>query len=352
MPERDNDLVVRAIRGERTERTPIWLMRQAGRTDPVYNDLRQECDLPLEELFTQAGLAALISLLPLRIGVDAIIFFQDILTPLGPMGTPFVFRPGPQLEQPVTTPAEVDALCRYDVAEELPFVGQTLRYVSHELNGALPVLGFCGAPLTLATFVLEGKSFGSEAPRTAAFLREHPDVAHRFLAKLADLMADYLLYQAESGADAVQLFESAAPLFDPATYREFAVPYQQRVRDALRGHVPIILFARDWPHLEDYTAVEPEVISLPASVNVADAREALGDRVALQGNLSNRFLRDASLHEIEEAALRIVAKGESTGHIFNLDHGLLRDTPFEKVCHLVQVVKGAGEAAGGDSTAR
>jgi len=158
--EVENDLILRAAAGLATPRTPIWLMRQAGRTDPEYNTLRKEVGLALEDLFRHAELAAQISLLPQRIGVDAIIYFQDILTSLSPMGAHFIFAPGPRLEVPLESLDAIRKLHVYDVAEALPFIPETFRLVRNQLNGALPVLGFSGAPFTLAAFVLEGKSPG------------------------------------------------------------------------------------------------------------------------------------------------------------------------------------------------
>lgn len=156
-----NDLLLRAARRQRTERTPVWLMRQAGRTDPEYRALRERVDLPLEAMFRHPDLAAEISLLPKRLGVDAIIFFQDILTPLAPMGAEFVFRPGPVLTSTLRASSDIDALCRCDPAESLGFVAEILQLIRKALDGDLPLLGFAGAPLTLAFFLIEGKSPGN-----------------------------------------------------------------------------------------------------------------------------------------------------------------------------------------------
>lgn len=335
----DNSLFARAARGETTERTPVWLMRQAGRTDPEYNRLKEEAGLPLEQLFNHPGWAARISLLPRRFGVDAIIFFQDILTLLGPMGAPFVFRPGPVLEQPVRAPAHVNALQPLDPGRDLPFVGETFARIQAELGGALPVLGFAGAPLTLLVFLAEGKSFGGDAPETRAFLARYPDAAHALLEKLTAATIDYLRYQARAGAAAVQLFESAAFLLDETAYREFALPYQQRVFEALRGEVPTIHFARDCNNLALLAAAGADILSLPASISFAQARAALGPDTVLQGNLDNRLLTRGPWSDIESAALQCLREGACRGHIFNLNHGLLRETPFEHVTRLVQLVR-------------
>ena len=334
-----NDLFERAARGEETPRPPVWLMRQAGRTDPAYNALRERERKPLEELFRDAQLSAEISLLPKRLGIDAIIFFQDILTPLAPMGCPFKFRPGPVTESPIRSAAQIERLTPYDVAQELPFVGETLRLVQDELDGELPVLGFAGAPLTLATFMIEGKSFGETADSTVRFLGETPEAMHALLEKLTRMTIDYLKYQIESGAFAVQLFESVAYLFTAQMYQEFALPYHQRIFGALRGLAPTIIFARAWGNVLDLDASGANILSIDSALSIADARAMAGEARVIQGNLSNRLLCDGTFEEIEQAARDIVESGGRRGHIFNLDHGLLRETPYENIEFLMKILK-------------
>lgn len=336
-----NDLFVRAACGAKTERTPVWLMRQAGRTDPNYLALRQRAGLPLEELFRDAKLAAEISLLPRRLGIDAIIFFQDILTPLAPMGAHFVFAPGPLLERRIETVEQVEALELYDVAAHMGFVGETFERVHQLLEGELPVLGFAGAPLTLAVFMLEGKSFGDSAAAALAFIEENPEATHRLLDKLSEMTIAYLKYQAAAGAAAVQLFESAAFLLTPELYREFALSYQQRIFAALKGVVPTIQFAREWTDLDDLDAAGADIISLPSAISVAAARAQLGQERVLQGNLDNKLLAAGPMEEIEAAAVECVRSGGQRGHIFNLNHGLLRHTPYEHILRLVETVGAA-----------
>ncbi len=332
-------LFSRAARGEKTERTPVWLMRQAGRTDPEYVRIREEAPLPLEELFRHPELAARISLLPRRYGVDAIIFYQDILTPLAPMGASFVFRPGPVLEGPIGGTQDLGALTLYDVAEALSFVPETLRLVRSALEGELPVLGFAGAPWTLLAFLLEGGSFGVSADRAVDFLHREPMAAHAVLDKLTRMTIDYLLLQIAAGAAAVQLFESAAYLLSPALYKEFALRYQQRIFAALKDKAPTIVFARDWPVLEDLDASGADILSLSGKISLREARGQLGPQRALQGNLSNRLLVAGPLDAIRDAARDCVAAGNRQGHIFNLDHGLLKETPFDHVVELVRYVR-------------
>jgi uroporphyrinogen decarboxylase len=334
-----NDLFERAARGESTPRAPIWLMRQAGRTDPEYNALRDRDARPLEELFSDPDTSAEVSLLPKRIGVDAIIYFQDILTPLTPAGCPFVFRPGPITSAPIRDAADVMKIRKFDVARELPFIGKTFHNVLRALDGELPVLGFAGAPVTLAVFMIQGRSFGDSASKAINFFEKQSQAARLLLDTLTEITIDYLNYQIESGASAVQLFESAAYLLTPAQYREFALPTHQRIFDALRGSAPTIMFAREWSDVRDLHESGADILSLPSGITIADARKVAGQDRVIQGNLSNRLLCDGPLKAIEIEARKIVDSGERRGHIFNLDHGLLRETPFEHVQHLVRFIR-------------
>lgn len=332
-------LFERAASGEHTERTPVWLMRQAGRSDPEYCRMREATGLPLEELFRHAGHAIEISLLPKRFRVDAIIFYQDILTPLSPMGAHFVFRPGPRLESPLDSLDKLENLHTYAVAEHMGFVRETLLGIRGRLQGEIPVLGFAGAPLTLAVFIIEGGSFGATAEKSLTFLRKHPEAAHRLLNKLAEMTVDYLRYQADCGVAAVQLFESAAYLLDDETYREFALPYQQRIFAALKGTVKTIQFAREWRDLDTLAASGADILSLPAEISIAEARTKLGPGQVLQGNVDNKLLLSADFEPVRRAAEQCLREGGHTGHIFNLSHGLLKETPFENVTRLVELVR-------------
>lgn len=333
-----NDTFIRALRGETTPYTPIWMMRQAGRTDPAYLKLKDEAALPLEDLFRHPAYATEITLLPKRFGVDALIYFQDILTPLTPMGAHFVFAPGPKLVDKVESVADVDRLHGYDVEAELPFVQYTFESIFDQLGEALPVLGFAGAPLTLAVFILEGKSFGETASRAMTFMAEQPEALHRLLDRITEMTIAYLKYQARCGVAAVQLFESAAFLLTPEQYHEFALPYQQRIFAALKGVVPTINFAREWNSLEDLDAGGADVISLPSTIHLRDARAQLGANRVFQGNVDNHLLAYGSEEDIAAAVEDCVLAGEHRGHLFNLSHGLLRETPFDRVLRLVEQV--------------
>ena len=334
-----NNLLLRAARRERTERTPVWLMRQAGRVDPAYRVVRQRANLPLEEMFRTPDLAAEITLLPQRLGVDALIVYQDILTPLAPMGARFVFRPGPVLEAPPRTSADIEALRLYDPAVELGFVAQALQLVHRALGGELPLLGFAGAPLTLAFFLVEGQSPGVEPTEARALMRSDPAVFHRLLDRLADMTVNYLAMQIEAGADAVQLFESAADLLSESEYQEFAHPYQVKVLAELAARVPTILFVKEQPFLGLMAGTGADVLSVGTCVDLAQAKRRFAGRVAFQGNVDNRLLVSGTLDQIDQAVQACVRAGQHQGHILNLNHGLLKDTPFENACRVIETCR-------------
>ncbi len=334
-----NDLLLRAARRERTERTPVWLMRQAGRFDPQYRAIRERVGLSLEVMFRMPELAAEISLLPRRLGVDAIILYQDILTPLAPMGAEFLFRPGPVLESPPRDRAAIDALRDYDPASELGFVSQALAIVRSELDGTLPLLGFAGAPLTLACFLIEGRSPHGQARRVRALMDSDPRLFRRLLRRLAEMTVNYLGMQIEAGADAVQLFESAADLLTEEQYREFAHPYQTEALAALAGRVPTILFVKEQPWVDLMVQTRADVLSVGTCVGLGEVRERWGHRVAFQGNVDNKLLVTGTPREIDEAVRACVRAGGHQGHILNLSHGLLKETPFENVCRVIETCK-------------
>lgn len=336
-----NDLILRAMQGQRTERTPVWLMRQAGRFDPAYRRLREEAGLELEQLFAHPDHAADITVLPVRFGVDAAILFQDILTPLGPMGAPFVFRPGPVLDRPVRSADEADRLTGYDPRQRLGFVAESIRLALERLEGAVPLLGFAGAPLTLLAFLVEGESPRGNGAKTRQFVRDNREAAEGLLARISALTAEYLLMQIDAGVHAVQLFESCAPIFDAEEYRDLALPYHQEIFRLLgdyRPGTPRVLFAKN---------VEPtimaasgaDVISVGSGVPLAAARAAVRGR-AVQGNVDNLLLRDGTPEQVNEAAAACIREGGHSGHVLNLGHGVLQGTPVANVQAMIDAAHG------------
>ncbi len=342
MDEADNTLFLRAARGEKTERPPVWLMRQAGRSDPAYRALRASVPLPLEQLFQTPDIAAQISLLPGRWGVDALIIFLDILSPLAPMGAPFIFRPGPQPATPLRTVYDFEALHEFDMEEGMPFVNHTFRLMRQNTPSGVSLLGFAGAPLTLLTFLAESGSPGSMLSQTRILLEEYPDKMLRVLNTLTNVVIDYLNYQLACGAHAVQLFESAACLFTRKEYLEFALPCQQRIFDTLKGAGLSIFFARltdSHIPITDLNAAGADVLSLSSIHSIRELRGALGGHIVVQGNLNNQLLLNGPCDAIARAARACMEEGECHGHIFNLNHGVLPDTPHSHVTYLVDYVR-------------
>ena len=333
-----NNLMERALKGEALNRPPVWLMRQAGRTDPEYNKLKEDLKLTLEEMFSNPEVAARVSLLPKKLGVDAIIFFQDILTITTPMGAPFLFRPGPILDHPIRSVEQVNALKPFDVAKKLDFVPKTLKLVQNELNGEMPVLGFAGAPLTLAVFLMLGQSFGPDSSLFKKAMVDDPKLVLALVDRLTDVTTEYLLMQAEAGVLAVQLFESAAHLLTVEQYKKFALPSQQKIFAALKGKVPTICFAHNWADVKTLGEAGADIVSLPSTVSIGDARKLLGENQVVQGNVSNHLLEKGSKKDIKNAVKECLIASQRRGHVFNLDHGLIRTTPFEHVKYIVEAV--------------
>jgi uroporphyrinogen decarboxylase len=342
-PMPKNDLLLRAARRLPVERVPVWMMRQAGRSDPAYRALRKRAQVSLEHLFRDVERAIEISLLPQRVGVDAIIMYQDILTPLTPMGAHFQFAPGPVLPTPIRTRVQVEALRRVKPSSDLKFVGQILNGLRQRLNGELPVVGFAGAPLTLAFFMVAGKSpmnqgrgVSNEASVVFQLMHEEPRLFHYLLKHLTQLTIDYLNYQISEGAQAVQLFESIADGISRVCYESFVQPYHEQIFAELNSSAISILFTKECPHLDLMLKCGADVLSIGTCVDLAEAQAQAAGQVAFQGNVDNKILRDGTVDDITAAVNRCLRQGGKIGHILNLNHGLYPDTPFENVKHFVE----------------
>ena len=334
-----NDLFLRACRREPVERTPVWLMRQAGRSLPEYREVRREVDFVT--LCRTPELATKVTIQPIdRLGVDAAILFSDILVPADCLGLEVAFDPGPVVACPVRTEEDVGALRVSPSEDAVPFVFETLRLLRRELADRVPVIGFAGAPFTLAAYLVEGRGSKSFS-HVKRLVLGRPEVAHRLLETVADVTADYLEAQVRAGAQALQLFDTWAGLLDVETFREFALRYARRVLDRLRGSgVPLIYFALDAAHLmpaiRDCGA---DVVGVDWRTDLATAAELVGDGFAYQGNLDPCALY-APPAAIEQRVAGIVEQGRSlAGHVFNLGHGVLPDTPVEHLQALVEAVR-------------
>lgn len=337
-----NDLFLRACRREPVERTPVWLMRQAGRSLPEYREVRSEVDFVT--LCRTPELAARVTIQPVdRLDVDAAILFSDILVPAGCLGLEVAFEPGPVVATPVRNERDVAALRRTDPEESVPFVFETLRLLRRELDGRVPLIGFAGAPFTLAAYLVEGRGSRSFSQIKRLVLGQ-PEVAHRLLDAVTGVTVSYLEAQVRAGAQALQLFDTWAGLLDVPTFREFGLRYARRVLDRLHpAGVPLIYFALDAAHL--MTTIREcgaDVVGVDWRTGLDRAAETLGDGFALQGNLDPCALL-APPEVTDRRVAEIVGQGRALpGHVFNLGHGVLPDTPVEHLQALVASVRRHG----------
>lgn len=337
-----NDLFLRACRREPVERTPVWMMRQAGRYLPEYRAIREKTDFLT--LCKTPELAAEVSIQPVDIiKVDACIIFSDILVVPEAMGMELIVKEGkggPQFPRPLRSRDDIAKLRIVDPNRELKFVMDALRLTRKNLNGRVPLIGFAGSPWTLATYMVEGKS-----SKTFRHIKEliyaNPKDAHALLDKLARAVAFYLSAQIEAGAQAVQIFDTWGGLLPPDEFKEFSLRYIDQVLHLLkRNGTPVIVFCKDSGHsLEAIADIHPDVIGLDASVDIGKARMMVGSYVALQGNLDPTMLYAPS-ERIRTGVKRILEQyGRGPGHIFNLGHGILPDVPIEHAKAFVQAVK-------------
>jgi uroporphyrinogen decarboxylase len=339
---RFNDLYLRAARGEKTERPPVWIMRQAGRYLPEYRATRAKAGDFLG-LCKNPELAAEVTIQPIEIlGVDAAILFSDILIPVEPMGFAMTFDPSPVLDPPVRSRADVERLRVPDPEESVPFVYETIRILRRELASRVPLIGFGGAPLTLAAYMVEGKG-SKNFDKLKGLLYGDPRTAHALLDKTTVVMERYLAAQVRAGAQAIQLFDTWAGILDPDSYETFVVPYVRRILDALRPlGVPLVYFAVDAAHLYDaMDGCGADVIGADWRLPLSEVSRRLSGKFVVQGNLDPCVLY-ASPETIAARAREIVTEGrKAPGHVFNLGHGILPDVPVDHVKALVAAVKSA-----------
>jgi uroporphyrinogen decarboxylase len=330
-------LVTRACRREAVERTPVWFMRQAGRSLPEYRELRKRHSL--FELCRQPELCAEVTLQPVRAhGVDAAVMFADIMLPVLGMGidVELVEGVGPVIERPIESLADVERLRIPEPDESVPFVLEAVNLVREELAPDLAVIGFAGGPFTVAGYLIEGKPT-REFAKTKACMYGTPEVWHALMDKLADTFAPYLAAKVEAGADVVQLFDSWVGTLSADDYREFVAPYSRRVLAAV--DVPTIHFGTGTLHLlGDMVAVGGDVIGLDWRVPIERGWEIVGPNRGVQGNLDPGLLLGA-WERAEAATLGILeAVAGRHGHVFNLGHGVLPDTDPAALGRLVELV--------------
>jgi uroporphyrinogen decarboxylase len=321
-------IFVKACRGQAVPRTPVWIMRQAGRYQPSYRALRRRHSFM--DMCTQPELSAKVTLRAVAdLGVDAAILFSDILVPVEAMGAPVEFTEnrGPVLGRPVRTARDVARLIVPDTDETMPFVPEAVRLIRERLDPDIALIGFSGAPWTLASYMVEGSGSKSYiAIKTLMF--QKPDLFRTLMGKITDTVINYLLAQVRAGAQVIQLFDSWAGALSPRDYRIHAAPYSTKIIKAVKKTgVPVIHFVHDGGGLlEIVKETGPDVVGLDWRTDIAVARKRLGRRTAVQGNLDPcaLFLPDKEIRRRTREILK--ANGGARGHIFNLGHGILPPT--------------------------
>jgi len=340
-----NDRFLKALMRQPVDRTPVWMMRQAGRYLPEYRAVRSQAG-DFMSLCKNTELACEVTLQPLeRYEMDAAILFSDILTIPDAMGLGLYFETGegPKFHKPVRTAADIENLQVINTAKDLPYVTDAVTMIRRELNGRVPLIGFSGSPWTLATYMIEGQS-SRDFARAKTMLYTQPALMHQILDKLALSVIDYLNAQIIAGAQVVQIFDTWGGALSHAAYQEFSLAYMQKIVAGLIRHhdgrdVPVILFTKGgglW--LEAMADTGCHCLGLDWTMDIARARERVGDKVALQGNMDPAVLRaDPAVIEQQVAAI-LRGFGQGSGHIFNLGHGITPDIDPEHVKVFIDAV--------------
>ena len=337
--------LLRAARGEALDRPPVWMMRQAGRYMKAYRDLREKYP-SFRERSEKTDIAVEISLQPFRaFKPDGVILFSDILTPLPGIGIDFdiVESKGPIIDPPIRSQSQIDQLRPIEPEESFPFIKEILQTLRREVGNEAAVLGFVGAPWTLAAYAIEGKSSKDyRIIKSMAF--SEPALLHQFLSKLADAIAAYACYQIESGAQVIQLFDSWAGQLSPQDYEIFALPYQKQVFDRIKARhpeTPLILYISGSAGiLERMAQSGADLISVDWTVDMGEARNRIGRHLGVQGNIDPGVLF-GSKELIRDRVLETIRKAGNRGHILNLGHGVLQKTPEENVAYFFETAKQA-----------
>ena len=334
-----NDLLLRAARGEHTDRTPVWLMRQAGRILKDYRAVREKAG-DFRTLVQTPEMAAEVTIQPVDIlGVDAAIIFSDILVVPDAMGLTYVMDEGkgPRFPETVRSIPELARLRVPDVGDDLSYVAEAIRLTKQGLAGRVPLIGFAGAPWTIFCYMTEGKGSKTFSMARRSLFAD-PAFAHDLLGRITDTTIAYLRLQVAAGADLVQVFDSWAGVMDRTTYRTFANPYLKRICESIT-EVPVTVFAKDaWFALEDLAALPCATIGLDWSQEATWARSIVGKGKTLQGNLDPCVLYADGAIVQRETARMLTAFGPNR-HIANLGHGVYPDTPVDNVRRFVDTVK-------------
>lgn len=334
-----NDLLLRAARGEKVERTPVWLMRQAGRILPEYRAVRDSVS-GFIELAQTPELAAEVTLQPVDIlKVDAAIIFSDILVIPEAMGLPYemVEKKGPWFPRTIKSTVDLRKLRVADGVDDLSYVIEAIKIAKKELNSRVPLIGFAGAPWTIFSYMIEGS--GSKTfSKARAMLYSEPELSVQLLEMITESTINYLKAQIAAGADLIQLFDSWAGILPPDQYREFSLPYISQICDAI-SEVPVTVFAKGaFFAREEMAALNCETIGLDWNMGIAESRRIIGNGKTLQGNLDPAALY-GSHKEVEAATRRMMDQFSGSRHIANLGHGVYPDIDPEKVKTFVETVK-------------
>lgn len=337
MKRLDNDLLLKTLRGEPHERTPIWIMRQAGRYLPEYRAVRAHHDFLT--MCRTPELSSEVTIQPVDvIGVDAAIIFSDILVLPEAMGLNLVVeegRGGPRFTNPVRSESDLSAVHEAECETSLKYVADAIRLTVERLNGRVPLIGFSGSPWTLFAYMVEGK--GGDFVHARSMLYEKPATSHRLLELITENAISYLRMQHAAGADLVQIFDTWAGVLPQTLYDEFSLRYIKRIVDSVGNEVPIIVFSKGADHsLEKMSAVGPSAVGVDWTIPIGRASERVNGIV--QGNMDPAILF-AGKDVIESAASKVLREAPRGRHIFNLGHGILPGTPVSNVRALVDFVK-------------
>jgi uroporphyrinogen decarboxylase len=335
-----NNLFLDAANSKVTERPPVWMMRQAGRFMPQYWEIKNKYSFL--EMCKNPEIAADVTMLPVDLlGIDAAILFCDILVTGEAMGGDLSFTQGvgPKFANPVRTAADIDKL-EIDVVDRLEYVADAIKVIQQRLDGSIPLIGFAGAPFTVMSYLVEGGS-SKDFKLTKLLMHNHPELAHRLLAKIAKVTTDYLNLQIAAGVNAVQLFDSWALALSWNDYQEFSHQYNQQIIAGLnRTNVPVISFCKGSSVFAPIMAeAKPDVISVDWNADLLNIKNALPAGIAVQGNLDPHILY-ADQPVIKKHIHQLFERMRGTeGFIFNLGHGIMPDIPFDNVKYAIEVVK-------------
>jgi uroporphyrinogen decarboxylase len=345
MTELKNDLLLRALLREPVERTPVWIMRQAGRYLPEYRKVREQAG-DFMSVCSNPDLACEVTLQPLRrFKLDAAILFSDILTIPDAMGLGLYFEAGegPKFERPVQTASAIRNLQRPDVEQKLGYVFDAVRTIRRELNGSVPLIGFAGSPWTVATYMVEGRS-SRDFATIKGLAKEDPEALSLLLDTVAETTTDYLNAQVAAGAQAIMVFDTWGGALGADDYRRFSLASMQKIVDGLTREndgrrVPVILFTKGaGPLMTDMVETGCDALGVDWTTDLATARKYVDDRVALQGNLNPATLRESPEVIRQGVADVLESYGNGPGHVFNLGHGITPDIDPEHLGVLVDAV--------------